>query len=220
MGYTLNFAAVWRDFDLLLAGLGLSLLLALFSIAIGAIVGLVVAFVLNSRPSPVQAAASGYVTAIRNTPILVLILFAYFALPQLGVRLGKIESFVVTLSLYAGAYLAEVFRGALIAVPKGLREAGLAIGLSENQIRMSITIPVMLRNVLPSLSSTFISLFKDTSLAAAIAVPELTFYARKINNESFRVIETWLVVSVMYVLTCVILAMLLRLVEQRLSIPR
>jgi polar amino acid transport system permease protein len=74
--------------------------------------------------------------------------------------------------------------------------------------------------VLPSLSSTFISLFKDTSLAAAIAVPELTFYARKINNESFRVIETWLVVSLMYVVTCVVLAMLLRLVEQRLSIPR
>jgi glutamine transport system permease protein len=136
------------------------------------------------------------------------------------VSLGKIESFVLTLSLYAGAYLAEVFRGALIAVPKGLREAGLAIGLTERQIRFSITIPVMLRNVLPSLSSTFISLFKDTSLAAAIAVPELTFYARKINNESFRVIETWLVVSLMYVATCVILAMLLRLLERRLAIPR
>jgi glutamine transport system permease protein len=150
----------------------------------------------------------------------VLILFAYFALPQLGIRLGKIESFVVTLSLYAGAYLAEVFRGALIAVPKGLREAGLAIGLSEGQIRLSIIIPVMLRNVLPSLSSTFISLFKDTSLAAAIAVPELTFYARKINNESFRVIETWLVVSLVYVATCVLLAMALRQLERRLAIPR
>jgi ABC-type amino acid transport system permease subunit len=74
--------------------------------------------------------------------------------------------------------------------------------------------------VLPSLSSTFISLFKDTSLAAAIAVPELTFYARKINNESFRVIETWLVVSLMYVLTCTLLAMLLRVAERRLAIPR
>src|SRR5687768_9458310 len=195
MGYTLNFAAVWRDFDLLVGGLGLSLLLAVLSIGIGAIIGLAVGFVLNGRPTPVRAVTAGYVTAIRNTPILVLILFAYFALPQLGVRLGKIESFVLTLSLYAGAYLAEVFRGALIGVPKGLREAGLAIGLRESQIRFSIVIPVMLRNVLPSLSSTFISLFKDTSLAAAIAVPELTFYARKINNESFRVIETWLVVS-------------------------
>jgi polar amino acid transport system permease protein len=78
----------------------------------------------------------------------------------------------------------------------------------------------MIRNVLPSLSSTFISLFKDTSLAAAIAVPELTFEARKINVETFRVIETWMVTSGLYVVTCSLLAALLRLAERRLSIPR
>src|SRR5262245_58876154 len=100
MGYTLNFAVVWRDFDLLLAGLGLSLMLAVLSIAIGAGLGLVVGFILNGPPSPARILAAGYVTAIRNTPILVLILFCYFALPQLGITLGKIESFVLTLSLY------------------------------------------------------------------------------------------------------------------------
>ena len=220
MGYTLNFAAVWRDLDLLIAGLGLSLVLAVVSIAIGCVVGLLTAFVLTSKSKAGRGIAAGYVAAIRNTPILVLILFTYFAMPQLGLRLGKIESFVFTLSIYAGAYLAEVFRGALLAVPKGLGEAGLAIGLSEWQIRTSIIIPVMFRNVLPSLGSTFISLFKDTSLAAAIAVPELTFYARKINNESFRVIETWMVASLFYVVTCTLLAMLLRPVEKRLAIPR
>lgn len=220
MGYTLNFAAVWRDFDLLAAGLGLGLLLALISIAIGVVIGLVVGFVLNGKPSVSRGLATTYVAMIRNTPILVLVLFTYFALPQLGLRLGKFESFIFTLSLYAGAYLAEVFRGALLSVPKGLSEAGLAIGLTGWQIKTSIVIPVMVRNVLPSLSSTFISLFKDTSLAAAIAVPELTFYARKINNESFRVIETWLVVSLMYVATCMLLAALLRLAERRLAIPR
>lgn len=220
MGYTLNFAAVWRDIDLLFMGLGLSLVLAVVSIAIGCLIWLVTAFVLISRGRVGRPLAAGYVTAIRNTPILVLILFTYFALPQLGLRLGKIESFVFTLSIYAGAYLAEVFRGALLSVPKGLREAGLAIGLGEWQIKSSIIIPVMLRNVLPSLSSTFISLFKDTSLAAAIAVPELTFYARKINNESFRVIETWLVASVFYVVTCLLLAMALRQLEKRMAIPR
>lgn len=220
MGYTLNFAAVWRDLDLLVLGLGTSLVLALISIAIGCGVGLATAFVLISKRGGGRSLAAGYVTAIRNTPILVLILFAYFALPQLGLRLGKIESFVLTLSLYAGAYLAEVFRGALLAVPKGLREAGLAIGLSELQIKTSIIIPVMFRNVLPSLGSTFISLFKDTSLAAAIAVPELTFYARKINNESFRVIETWLIASLFYVVTCTLLAALLRQIEKRMAIPR
>jgi polar amino acid transport system permease protein len=220
MGYTLNFSAVWRSFDLLLEGLALSLGLAFLGIAIGCVIGLVTAFGLMSKKGLLRRPAQIYVTIVRNTPILVLILFAYFALPELGMRLGKIESFVATMAIYAGAYLAEIFRGGLLAVPRGLREAGLAIGLRQSQIRNSIVIPLMLRNVLPSLSSTMISLFKDTSLAAAIAVPELTFEARKINVESFRVIETWIVTSLLYVATCTVLAALLRQLEKRMAIPR
>ena len=220
MGYTLNFAAVWRDFDLLLQGLGLSLLLAAASIVAGAALGLLVAFMLQSKQALLRRTAGVYVTAIRNTPLLVLILFAYFALPQIGLRLGKIESFILTLMIYSGAYLAEIFRSGLIAIPRGMREAGLASGLTEFQTRISVIIPIMIRNVLPSLGSTLISLFKDTSLAAAIAVPELTFYARKINNETFRVVETWIVVSLLYVVTCSVLAALLRVVEGRLRIAR
>lgn len=220
MGYTLNFAVVWRNFDQLLAGLALSLGLAFVSILIGALIGLVLAFGLLSKHRVAKWPAIGYVTIIRNLPILVLILFAYFALPQMGVRLGKIESFVAVLAIYSGAYLAEVFRAGLLSIPKGLPEAGLSIGLTPMQIRISIIIPLMFRNILPALSSTIISLFKDTSLAAAIAVPELTFEARKINGESFRVIETWIVVSGLYVVTCTVLAALMRLAERRLSVPR
>lgn len=220
MGYTLNFGAVWRDFDLLLSGLALGLGLAIVSILIGCVIGLAAAFAMVSRKAWLRRIAGGYVTAIRNTPILVLILFAYFALPQLGVRIGKIESFILTLAVYSGAYLTEVFRGALLALPGGLREAGLAIGLTEGQTRLWIIIPVMWRNALPALSNNFISLFKDTSLAAAIAVPELTFYARQINVHSFRIVETWLVASLMYVATCYLIAAGLRRIERRLAIPR
>ncbi|MBW8299602.1 MAG: amino acid ABC transporter permease [Hydrogenophaga sp.] len=220
MGYTLNFAAVWRNFDQLLGGLALSLGLAFVSILVGVLIGLVVAFALVSKHRIASWPATAYVTIIRNLPILVLVLFAYFALPQIGVRLGKIESFVAVLSIYSGAYLAEVFRAGLLSISKGLPEAGLAIGLTPMQIRTSIVMPLMLRNVLPSLSSTVISLFKDTSLAAAIAVPELTFEARKINVESFRVIETWIVASGLYVATCTALAALMRLAERRLAIAR
>lgn len=220
MGYTLNFAAVWRSFDQLLEGLALSLGLAFISILIGAVIGLLVAFALISKSGWVQRPAAAYVTIIRNLPILVLVLFAYFALPQMGVRLGKIESFVAVLSIYSGAYLAEVFRAGLLSIPRGLTEAGLAIGLTPMQIRVSIIAPLMFRNVLPSLSSTVISLFKDTSLAAAIAVPELTFEARKINVETFRVIETWIVASGLYVATCSVLAALMRVAERRLAVPR
>lgn len=220
MGYTLNFAAVWRSFDQLLEGLLLSLGLAFISILIGTLIGLLVAFALTAKSGWVRRPAALYVTIIRNLPILVLVLFAYFALPQMGFRIGKVQSFIAVLSIYSGAYLAEVFRAGLLSIPKGLSEAGLAIGLTPMQIRVSIIAPLMFRNVLPSLSSTVISLFKDTSLAAAIAVPELTFEARKINVESFRVIETWLVTSGLYVFTCVVLAALMRVVERRLAVPR
>ena len=220
MGMTLNFSAVWRSFDQLLWGLGLSLALAIAAILLGAALGLMLAFALRAKSRWVRGPAGVYVTIIRNLPLLVLVLFAYFALPQLGWRIGKIESFILTLALYSAAYLAEVFRAGLSAIPKGLSEAGLAIGLTPAQIRWSITLPLMLRNVLPSLSSTIISLFKDTSLAATIAVTELTFRAREINVESFRVIETWMITTVLYVATCALIAVLMRATERRLSVPR
>ena len=220
MDYTLNFAPVWQNLDHLLAGLALGLQPALIGIAIGCLIGLATAFALLSPVRALRWLAGGYVTLVRNTPILVLILLLYFALPSVGIRLDKLSSFLITLALYAGAYLAEVFRGGLMAIPKGQREAGLAIGLREWQIKAYVIIPVMLRNVLPSLSNSFISLFKDTSLAAAIAVPELTYQARKINLESYRVIETWLVTSALYILTCYVIALLLRQLERRLSLTR
>ncbi|MDQ2079457.1 amino acid ABC transporter permease [Xanthobacteraceae bacterium Astr-EGSB] len=220
MGYTLNFDAVWRSLELLLQGLALSLALAVVAILIGAVLGLALAFALKSKAWWLNRPALVYVTIVRNLPILVLVLFSYFALPQMGIALGKIESFVATLAVYATAYLAEVFRAGLQTIPRGLTEAGLAIGLTRGQIRRSIIIPLMLRNTLPSLSSTLISLFKDTSLAAAISVPELTFEARKINVETFRVIETWIVASLLYVATCSVIAALLRALERRLAIPR
>lgn len=220
MDYDFNFGVVWRNWDLLAEGLGLGLFLAVISIAIGTGIGLITAFGMLSKHRPVRWVALAYVSAIRNTPILVLILFTYFALPQMGIRLDKIPSFILTLSIYAGAYLTEVFRAGLMALPTGLRESGLAIGLTEFRTKIYIIIPVMMRNVLPSLSNNFISLFKDTSLAAAIAVPELTYYARKINVESFRVIETWMVASLIYVAACYIIASLLRRLEGRLAIPR
>jgi polar amino acid transport system permease protein len=100
-------------------------------------------------------------------------------------------------------------------VPTGIIEAGRAIGLTRFQISTSVVFPIMMRNVLPSLGSTFIGMFKDSSIAAAIAIPELTFQARKINVDTFRVVETWTVASGLYIVTCFTIAALLRGVERR-----
>jgi len=215
MGYTLHFDVVWASFDRLLWGLALGLQLALAAIAIGAAIGLVAGFA-SVSPSPFWRGLAGlYVTIFRNLPILVIVLVVYFALPQYGVRLDKQQSFIASLSVYAGAYLSEVFRAGLLAVPKGVIEAGRAIGLTRLQTNIHVVAPIMFRNALPAFGTTFISLFKDSSIAAAIAIPELTFQARKINVESFRVVETWMIASLLYIATCLIIAALLRALERR-----
>ena len=215
MTYVFNFDVIWANAGNLLGGLALGLALALLAVAIGAMIGLVAAFTAIDGSRALRNGAATYVTLIRNTPLLVIVLVAYFALPELGIRMGKIESFVASLALYAGAYLTEVFRASLTGISSGLIDAGLSVGLTRFQVARLIRFPIMLRNALPALGSTFISLFKDSSLAAAIAVPELTFQARRINVDTFRVVEAWMAASVLYVSTSLLIAAGLRRFERR-----
>jgi polar amino acid transport system permease protein len=125
---------------------------------------------------------------------------------------------VVTLSVYSGAYLVEVFRSGLDAIPRGLVEAGKSIGLTPWQRLVYIRSPAMIRITLPALSNTFISLFKDTSVASVIAVPELTYGAQWINFTTFRIVEVYMITTVMYLATGYTLLFGLRLVERRYRI--
>jgi glutamine transport system permease protein len=218
MTYYVNFKLVLVYFPDFLRGLGLGLWLAAISLFIGMILGLLIAFCAISKKKFLRIFSSGYVTVLRNIPLLVLTFFCYFGLPDWGVLLSKHASFVFALSLYAGAYLTEVFRAGLEGIPKGILEAGAAIGLHKIQIMQYLQMPIMIKNVLPSLSNNFISLFKDTSLASSIAVVELTYLARKVNTITFRVIEVWLIVGMMYMVTCYIIAFLLRLIEHKFRI--
>jgi len=215
MGYTFNFTPVWQSLPDLLRGLGLGLGLALASLAVGMALGLAVAFGMVSRQGGLRRLASGYVTFLRNIPLLLLIYFAFLGLPQLGIRLDKYTAFAGSLTLYGAAYMAEIFRGGLQAVPHGVVEGERAIGLRPLQIKLYLILPILFRTTRPALGNAYISLFKDTSLAAAIAVPELTFQARKLNLETFRIVETWLVTSLLYVLTAVAIANLLRYLDWR-----
>jgi polar amino acid transport system permease protein len=219
--YNFNFDPVWRDFDLLLEGLLLGLRLAFVALLIGTVIGLLCGYARVSRHAWLRAIVWLYVEIIRNTPILLLIFFVFFGLPELGIyALDKYQSFTLALAIYAGAYLAEVFRAGLSSIPSQYVEAAKAIGLRPWQRQRYVVLPVMFRICLPALSNNFISLFKDTSLAAAIAVPELTFYARQINVNTFRVIETWLVASLLYLVVCYAIAFLLRRVERRYAAIR
>lgn len=194
--------------------------MALLSVIAGSIIGLFVAFALISKQNLLRRVAQIYVTFIRNIPLMIIVLFIYFGLPDVGLVFGEIESFVFALTIYAGAYIAEVFRGGLLAMPKGVTEAGLALGLSSSKVNIFIKIPLLIRSVMPALSNNYISLFKDASIAAVIAIPELTFQTRRINLETFKTIEAWSSATVIYVVTCFVIAFLLRRVEKRVAVPK
>src|SRR6185295_10381134 len=202
MGYDLNFTLIWRHFDKLWSGLILSLELAFLSIGIGCIIGLVLAVLYVSGGRVTRALIAAYVEVIRNVPLILLVYLVFYGIPTVvDFAYDATTSFVITLSAYAGAYLVEVFRAGLDAVPRGLVDAGMAIGLTRWQRLLHVRLPTMFRVVLPSLSNAFISLFKDTSLASVIAVPELTYGAQWIKTNSFRVIEVWVVVTPIYLAT-------------------
>ena len=213
MGYTLNFNLIWRHFDKLWGGLLLSLELAVISIAIGIVIGLVLAVWYVSAGRVVRGIMAASV--IVTVPLILLVYLVFYGLPTVvDIAYSAQTSFVATLALYSGAYLVEVFRSGLEAVPRGQIDAGKAIGLTPWQRLIHVRLPTMMRITLPALSNTFISLFKDTSVASVISVPELTYGAQWINFNTFRIVEVYLVVTAMYLVTGYALLFALRLVER------
>jgi len=221
LNYVFDWSVIWRNADRFAAGLGLSLGMAAAALIGGSILGLFVAYARLSRSRLISLPAASYVEFMRNTPLLLLVVFVYFGLPEIGVYvLEKIESFILTLTLYAAAYMSEVFRSGLASMPRQYAEAAKAIGLRPWQRQRYVVLPVMLRMVLPAAANNLISLFKDTSLATAIAVPELTFVARAVNANTFRVMEAWLTASALYLGTCLLISAALRTVERRYAMVK
>ena len=137
MNYTFRYDVIWRNLDHLFFGLWIDVYMAVIAIALGTLIGLVVAFSYFSKNRVIRGFASWYVTIIRNIPLMIVVLFIYFGLPDAGIAVPEIPSFIFALTLYAGAYIAEVFRGGLQAMHKGLDEAGMALGMSHWQIHHS-----------------------------------------------------------------------------------
>jgi polar amino acid transport system permease protein len=127
------------------------------------------------------------------------------------------RTFIIALAIYSGAYLTEIFYAGLLSVGRRYLDAGRSLGLRRLELARYVTVPIMFRTVLPSLSNTFISLFKDTSIAVSIAVPELTYAARKISTDYFRVIEAWTAAGALYLITSYSLALILRYLERRIK---
>jgi polar amino acid transport system permease protein len=221
MKYHINYNFVWLYFDKFYWGLLLGIELAVISILIGSAIGLSLALVYVDGPRSLRRVITAYVEFIRNQPLLLLVYLVFYGIPTIGgFKYDNITSFIITLSVYSGAYLVEIFRAGLEAVPRGLQDAGKAIGLTPWQRLLHVRLPTMFRVVMPALSNQFVSLFKDTSIASVLAVPELTYAAKWLSTNKFRVIEAYSVAAPLYIITGYLIFAALRLLERKFSVRR
>jgi polar amino acid transport system permease protein len=221
MTYDLNYNFVWLYFDKFYWGLLLGLELAFISILIGAAIALPLALIHVDGPAWPRRVITAYVEFIRNQPLLLLVYLVFYGVPSVGgFKYDPTISFIITLSVYSSAYLVEIFRAGLDAVPRGLQDAGKAIGLSPLQRLVHVRLPTMLRVTLPALGNQTVSLFKDTSVAFVIAVPELTYAAKWLSTNKFRIIEAYSVAAPMYLIAGYAIFAVFRLLERKVAVRR
>jgi len=203
----------------LLEGAVVTLELTVCSISLGFILGIALALGRLYGNRPVSLLCTGYIEFFRGTPLLVQLLILYYGLPPYGIRLSSFVAGILGLGLNSAAYQAEYFRGAIQSVSQGEIMAARAIGMSRFKTIMNITLPQMLRIVIPSWSNELIYTLKYSSVAYMIGAPELMAQAKFIAADNFRYFEVFLVVAFIYLIAVVVLSRILNLVEKRVRIP-
>ena len=183
-------------------------------------VGLVVAAFRVSPVPPLRAAGTFYVETVRNTPLTVSMILFYFGLPKVGITYSAFWTAVIVLGAYTGSFVAETVRAGINSVAQGQAEAARALGLTFPQVLGIVVLPQALRTVVAPLGSLFIALIKNSSVAAAISVIELTEVADRLNNETARAIPVFLGAAAAYLLLTLPSGFAVGALERRLAIKR
>ncbi|MGB2993448.1 MAG: amino acid ABC transporter permease [Paenisporosarcina sp.] len=189
------------------------------ALVFGTILGLVFALMKISRSKILQTIANLYITIIRGTPLIVQIMFLYFGITQLIVLSGFWAG-AIALAIHNGAYIAEIFRGAIQGIDRGQREASSSLGMTRAQSMRRIVFPQALKRSIPPLGNQFIITLKDSSLVYIISVPELFAMANREAAQSYQSLETFLVVGVYYLVLVMIFTYLLKLYENKLNVDK
>ena len=206
-----DWSVIVQSFPALLQGAKLTVFIALAGLIGGVLVGLVFGLMRTYGNALVTLVAGVYVEFVRGTPIVVQVMFIYFALPvMIGLRVDPMAAAVVSIIVNAGAYISEIVRGAFQSVPKGLHEAGLAMGLPRWRVLAFDVGPVAIRRMIPPLGNQFIVSLKDTSLFIVIGVGELTRQGQEIMAANFRAVEIWTAVALLYLAMIGVLTLALR----------
>jgi cystine transport system permease protein len=191
--------------------------LTLLSFVLGLGVGFLAAITRLFAPAPFAAFVRFYVWIIRGTPLLVQLFLIFYGLPSVGIVLDAFPAALIGFTLNVGAYTSEIIRAVLVSVPKGQWEAAYSIGMTWAQSMRRTILPQATRIAVPPLSNTFISLVKDTSLAAAITVPELFRAGQRIVATSYEPLILYIEVALIYLVVSSVLSSLQARVEKRFS---
>lgn len=216
--YQFRWDVVWSNLDFLMSGLQMTLLISATSLVFALIGGLILALFDLSRFAVLRAFSLALGEIIRNTPILVQLLWVYYVLPIVfSIRVSALAGILIGLSLYMAAFISEVYRAGIQAVPEGHREAAQVLGLTAMQSFMRIVLPQAIRMTLPPLASNFVQLIKFSSLGAVISVSEITRRGMELSSSTFRPLEIFSFIAVVYFIICWPLAMAIRIWESRLA---
>src|SRR6266702_549730 len=217
--YQWDFGILWSYRWLFLNGLSVTIAFTAAIVVLGLASGLIASMGRLSRFSALRALALAFIELFRCTPLLVQLIWFYYALPILaGIEMTPVTAGMLALSLYGGSFYAEIIRGGIVSIDQGQSEAGAALGMTPRQTMRRIVLPQAIKRMLPALMNQSIIQFKNTSLVSVLAVPDLVYQSQVAAHDSYRPLETYTAVAVAYAAILIPLTILARRGEKRLAV--
>jgi len=211
-----DFIAKWLPF--ILTGVPITIFVSFASIALAVVLAILGALGRLSPNPYLNALASFYVSFFRGTPLLLQIFFIYFALPQMGIVLPEVPTGIIALGLNYGAYMTEVFRSGIQAVPHGQTEAALSLGMTARTTFRRIIVPQAFRIVTPAIGNDFIAMLKDSSLVSVISVHELLYQAQVAGRPNHKSMQTLLIAAIVYWILTIVFSFFQARLERRQAV--
>jgi His/Glu/Gln/Arg/opine family amino acid ABC transporter permease subunit len=199
----------------ILMGFWLTIKIVVLAIALGLPFGVILALARRSRLRLLSWGALAFIELFRNTPFIIQVFLLYYVLPFYGLRLPAEQVGVLALAAFGSAYFAEVIRGGIDAVPSGQMESARAIGMSDLQAMRHIVLPQSLAIILPPLTNQMLSLIKESAILSTITVQEMTMTAIRVQGETFRPFEAFIMIALLYWLLNEVVATAMRALERR-----
>ena len=218
-GVKLSFIELIRENGLYLAAsMGKTLELTFLSLVFAAVIGLLFGLLNVSKIKALNVIANIYIDCIRGVPLIVLAFFVYFGIPMAtGIRLSALVAGIVSLSMNAGAYMAEIVRAGIQSIDKGQMEAARSLGLPYGTAMRRVVLPQAIKTMIPSIINQFIITLKDTSILSVIGFPELVKAGQIVIARNFETFKMWAIIAVMYLIVITTLSRVARAMERKIS---